>query len=349
VTIRRVLKPRHTTSAIRDAKAFRDALDEWFSANKRDYPWRRTHDPYRILVSEVMLQQTQIATVLGKGYYTRFLDRFPDLHALADADDGGLLKAWEGLGYYRRVRMLQGTARAVIERHAGGFPRELDALMSLPGIGRYTAGALRAFAFGLPAVVVDGNISRVLARLMDFKDAVDDAPGRRRIWKWAEALADPERPRSYHAAMMELGQTHCRPGTPDCHACPVARFCRCRRPARLPVKSRRTLITGITEHAVWQRDPAGRVLLHRESGSRRNGMWRLPLRDAAELQHLPEIARHNYPITRYQVTLHVHHGNAGKSIIAPQKHDTWVHPDDCAALPVAAPFKRVITQLMRDF
>ncbi|RPJ32619.1 MAG: A/G-specific adenine glycosylase, partial [Verrucomicrobiaceae bacterium] len=121
-----------------------------------------------------MLQQTQIATVLGKGYYTRFLAAFPDVETLAAADDAALLKAWEGLGYYRRARMLRETARAVIAEHGGRFPHELDALLKLPGIGRYTAGALRAFAFGLPAVLVDGNVSRVLSRLMDFSAAVDE-------------------------------------------------------------------------------------------------------------------------------------------------------------------------------
>lgn len=347
--VRRMLKPRHTTTAIRDVDAFRDALHAWFCKNMREYPWRRTRDPYRILVSEVMLQQTQIATVLGKGYYTRFLDAFPDVHALAAADDTGLLKAWEGLGYYRRARMLRDTARAVIGRHGGDFPHEPAALAALPGIGRYTAGALRAFAFGLPAVVVDGNVVRLLARLMNFSKAVDDAPGQRQIWKWAETLADPERPRSYHAALMELGQTHCRPGTPDCHACPVARFCQCRKPAMLPIKSRKNRITEVTEHAVWLRDKAGRILLHQESGSRRTGLWKLPVRDADELGHLPEIARHSYPITRYRVSLRVHDGNAGKSAVTPQDGDAWVNPDECAMLPVAAPFKRVIASLIEDF
>jgi A/G-specific adenine glycosylase len=143
-----VLKPRFETDALEDPLEFRQALVRWFSKNAKDYPWRRTCDPYAILVSEVMLQQTQIATVLGKGYYTKFLQTFPDVEVLAGADDAVLLKAWEGLGYYRRVRMLRETARAVIAEHGGVFPEDVEMLMKLPGIGRYTAGALRAFVFG---------------------------------------------------------------------------------------------------------------------------------------------------------------------------------------------------------
>jgi len=159
---------RMKRDALKSRVAFRNALVKWFGRHGKDYPWRRTRDPYAVLVSEVMLQQTQLATVLGKGYYGGFLAVFPDLEALAAADDERLLKAWEGLGYYRRARMLRETARAVIARHGGEFPREVADLLELPGIGRYTAGAVRAFAFELPGAVVDGNVTRVLARLMDF-------------------------------------------------------------------------------------------------------------------------------------------------------------------------------------
>ncbi|RYD37330.1 MAG: A/G-specific adenine glycosylase, partial [Verrucomicrobiaceae bacterium] len=159
-----MLKPGWKRDALEDQDAFREALAVWFSENGRDYPWRRTREPYAILVSEVMLQQTQIATVLGRGFYTRFLDSFPDAGSLARADDAAILKAWEGLGYYRRVRMLRETARAVITDHGGRFPDGIAQLMALPGVGRYTAGALRSFAFDLPAAVVDGNVSRVLSR-----------------------------------------------------------------------------------------------------------------------------------------------------------------------------------------
>ena len=266
-----MIKPPFEQSALSNREPFRKALSAWFRKNARDYPWRRTRDPYAILVSEIMLQQTRIPTVLGKGYYTGFLETFPDVQTLAHAADGPLLKAWEGLGYYRRARMLRETAKAVTQLHGGVFPSETSDLLKLPGIGPYTAGALRAFAFGLPAVLVDGNIARVLSRLMNSPLPVDETTGLKKIWSWAEQLADPVEPRIHHAALMELGQTICRPGIPDCHACPVSRFCKTRKPENLPVKNRKTSITAVEEHAVWLRDRQRRVLLEQERGSRRTG------------------------------------------------------------------------------
>lgn len=345
-----MLKPRCDVSPPDAPGAFRTALVQWFRKHGRDYPWRRTHDPYAVLVSEVMLQQTQIATVLGKGFYTRFLAAFPDVHALAAADDITLLKAWEGLGYYRRARMLRETARVVASEHRGVFPEDADALQRLPGVGRYTAGALRAFAFGKDAVLVDGNVARVLARLMDFHEMVDDGPGQRRIWEWAAILADPRRPREYHAALMELGQTCCRPGVPDCQACPVARFCTSAEPSRLPIKKGRAAPTAVEEHALWLRDADGNLLLHRESGGRRTGLWKLPLREASALGCLPLIATHRYAITRYKVTLRVHDGSrAPARVIGPTAGDAWHPPDALSSLPMAAPFRKVVEALIQDF
>lgn len=343
-----MLKPRCVKSALEGRVAFRKALSTWFSKHGRDYPWRRTHDPYQVLVSEVMLQQTQIATVLGKGYYTRFLSEFPDMETLAAANDAPLLKAWEGLGYYRRARMLRDTARAVIAHHSGKFPHEMDQLLKLPGIGRYTAGALRAFAFGLPAVVVDGNVIRVLARVMDFPDAVDESAGLKTIHAWAEELADARQPRVYHSALMELGQTICRPGVPDCLACPVSRFCRAGNPSALPLKSRKVAVTAVDEHALWLRDSDGRLLLHHEAGKRRTGLWKLPLRGAAEIRRLPLLAEHRYAITRYRVRLSVHDGNAPGTRFPVLPGDAWVDPQEIPSLAMAAPFRRVVERLLAE-
>jgi A/G-specific adenine glycosylase len=344
-----VLKPRFGKSPLEDRKGFRDALVGWFAKHGKDYPWRRTREPYEVLVSEVMLQQTQIATVLGKGYFTRFLESFPDVRTLAVADDASLLKAWEGLGYYRRVRMLRETARAVIAHHGGCFPHDAGELMQLPGIGRYTVGALRAFAFGLPAVLVDGNVARVIARLMDCQDPVDETAGQKLIWDRAGVLADDKRPRAYHAALMELGQTICRPTNPDCINCPVSVFCKTKNPGMLPVKRRKTIITGLDEHAVWLRDPQGRLLLHHESGKRRTGLWKLPLRESGEVSHLPMIAEHLYSITRFRVTLRVYDAAALRKpfILAPG--DTWIDLHEVESLAMAAPFRKVTRQLLQDF
>jgi A/G-specific adenine glycosylase len=344
-----VLKPRQKASVMDEKQAFRDALARWFGKHGKDYPWRRTREPYEILVSEVMLQQTQIATVLGKGYYTGFLAAFPDVESLAAAEDAPLLKAWEGLGYYRRARMLRETARAVIADHGGGFPSDLEGLMKLPGIGRYTAGALRAFAFGLPAVLVDGNVSRVLSRLMDSAEPVDDTAGIKRVWGWAGELADAKRPAVYHAAVMELGQQVCRPGVPDCLSCPVAGFCAASTPEDLPVKGRKMAVTAVDEHALWLRDGDGRVLLHHERGKRRTGLWKLPVREVAEVKGLPVVAELRYSITRYRVTLRVHDGNPAGVSRAPSAGDSWVDPGEIPALAMAAPFRRAVEQLLANF
>jgi A/G-specific adenine glycosylase len=341
-----VLKPRWQKDAVQEREAFRDALAAWFSVNGKDYPWRRTKDPYAVLVSEVMLQQTQIATVLGRGFYTRFLEAFPDVQTLAAAQDEPLLKAWEGLGYYRRARMLRDTARAVGERHAGVFPQSMEDLLGLPGVGRYTAGAVRAFAFDLPAAVVDGNVARVLSRLMDFHDAVDDTAGLKRIWEWAETLSDPGRPSVFNSALMELGQTLCRPGVPDCLSCPVAAFCRSHEPEVLPVKRKKAEVTVVAEHALWLRDGKGRVLMHREKGKRREGLWRLPLRDAADLAALPVSTTHRYTITRYRVGLSVHDG--GISTMEEREGDEWKTPQEVLELPMASPFRVVVERMLGE-
>ncbi|MGL5016729.1 MAG: A/G-specific adenine glycosylase [Luteolibacter sp.] len=343
-----MLKPTLEHGVLKSRVVFREALAGWFAENGRDYPWRRTREPYAVLVSEVMLQQTQIATVLGRGFYTRFLESFPDVETLATAADEPLLKAWEGLGYYRRARMLRETARAVILHHGGEFPSDLESLMKLPGVGRYTAGALRAFAFDAPAAVVDGNVARVLSRVMDFSAPVDDTAGQKQMWEWAEALADPQRPRIYNSALMELGQKICRPGVPDCLSCPVAGFCKTRSPEVLPVKRQKSTITAVDEHALWLTDKNGRLLLHRESAKRREGLWKLPTRPAAELSSLPVLAEHPYTITRYRVTLRVHDGTSltGKFPTAPG--EIWQEPADVLALAMPSPFRRVIERLLRE-
>lgn len=338
-----MLKPVATLDPLTDPVPFRDALAGWFGNQGRDYPWRRTSDPYAVLVSEVMLQQTQIATVLGKNYYGRFLDRFPNPASLAIADDADLLKAWEGLGYYRRVRMLRETARAVVA--AGKFPSSLEALQKLPGVGRYTANAVRAFAFDLPAAVVDGNVARVLSRLVEYRETVDSPAGLKHLWTLADQLADPVRPRIYNSALMEIGQTCCRPGVPDCLACPIARFCKTREPEMLPAKTPKTKTTQVESHVLWMRDSEGRVLLHQEQGKRRQGLWKLPEREAADVSGLREIATHRYGITRYQVTMHVY--QAGPKMLA-REHETWQAAEAIAALAMPSPYRRAVEALLED-
>jgi A/G-specific adenine glycosylase len=330
------------------AKEFAQALAKWFGTAARDYPWRRTHDPYAILVSEIMLQQTQIATVLERGFYARWMEQFPDFATLADAHEQKVLKAWEGLGYYRRARHLHKLAREVMEEHAGAFPQDVGKIESLPGIGRYTAGAVASFAFNQRVPIVDGNVARVLSRLYNDPTPVDSTEGIKRSWDRAMALlATAPTPRSHNAALMELGQTICRPGIPNCAACPVRSFCSAHEPARLPVKGKVIAMTELTERTLFHGTEEG-VLLEQEAGGRRTGMWKLPeLPDSSDLPAV--LHRSRYTITRYRVTLWVH--------AAPEKR--WMRPllklprirfipeDQLPHVPMPSPHRRALEAVMK--
>jgi A/G-specific adenine glycosylase len=323
----------------RDVAAFRHALVEWFEGQAMDYPWRRTRDPYAVLISEVMLQQTRIAVVVGKGYYQRFLEAFPNVQALASAEEASLLRVWEGLGYYRRARMLHRTAKAIVELCDGIFPSGESALRALPGIGPYTAAALRSFAFEEPAALVDGNVQRVLARLYDDARPIDSTSGIKWAWEKAGLLLDPERPRAYNSALMELGQRICRVGCPDCLLCPVSRWCSAKDPAALPVKGKKTMITHVEESVILALDDSQRCLMAPERGDRRQGLWRLPLRDVIEGKMLWE---GSYAITRYKVVLRVYEDPCGKA----QKDESWFPIEELESIPVSAPYRRVLRELI---
>ncbi|MBC7172514.1 MAG: A/G-specific adenine glycosylase, partial [Polyangiaceae bacterium] len=206
--------------------SIRSALLEWFDRAQRDLPWRRTLDPYAIWVSEVMLQQTRVETVIP--YYERFLTRFPTPAALAEAEEDAVLAAWSGLGYYRRARMLHAGAREVVATYGGAVPEAREARLALPGVGRYTAGAIGSIAFGKPEPIVDGNVARVLSRVRFIETPPGRADTERRLWDEAERLVYGERPGALNQALMELGATVCTPSSPRCTECPIARACAAR-------------------------------------------------------------------------------------------------------------------------
>lgn len=201
-----------------DAPSFRSALLDFFDERARDLPWRRTSDPYAVWVSEVMLQQTRVETVMP--YYEAWMERYPDVEALAGADLDDVLKSWEGMGYYRRARMLHRAATVVRDRHDGRVPGTAEELRELPGVGAYTAGAIASIAFDRPEPAVDGNVRRVLSRLNDWPD-----PTPSELESAARELIDPERPGDFNQALMELGATICTPRSPECGGCPVAFRC----------------------------------------------------------------------------------------------------------------------------
>ncbi len=329
-----------------DPSMMASALVDWFRQHRRDYPWRRTRDPYAILVSEIMLQQTQIATVLGRGYYARWLEQFPDFQTLASAGEDEVLKAWEGLGYYRRARNLQRLAQVVIEQHGGVFPQDHTAILALPGIGPYTAGAVASFAFGQARPIVDGNIARVLARVHNDATPVDSTAGNKRLWERAKALVDAtDDPCALNSALMELGQTHCTPTKPACELCPVRDQCRATEPEALPVKQSRQEITAVTERVVFLRTNAG-VLLEQETGKRRTGLWKLPALPAShEDKPPPVLLKTQYGITRYKVTLWVHAPHDPR-VQWPETH-RLIAFEELEAMAMPAPYRRVLRELLQ--
>ena len=226
-----------------DLRELPGALIPWYRENKRDLPWRRDREPYHIWVSEIMLQQTRVEAV--KGYYARFLDRLPDIAALANCDDDELHKLWEGLGYYSRVRNLKKAAQVVMEQHGGLFPRDHAAVRALPGIGDYTAGAVLSIAFGLPTPAVDGNVLRVLSRLRADREPIDLPATKKRVQRELEAIYPADCPGEFTQALMELGATVCVPGgEPKCSVCPCRALCRGREswqelPVKLPKKAKK--------------------------------------------------------------------------------------------------------------
>jgi A/G-specific adenine glycosylase len=260
----------------------RRRLLAWYGKNKRDLPWRRSRDAYRVWISEIMLQQTRVAAVIP--YYERFLERFPGVSALASAPEQDLLATWAGLGYYSRARNLQRAARKIEEQ--GNFPREYSALRGLPGVGDYTAAAIASIAFDLPHAVLDGNVLRVLSRLTGERGNVASVRVRNRLREVAEQLLHPKRTGEFNQALMELGALVCLPKQPQCRKCPVARHCLALEQGvqnELPVKSTRPGFSRL-EKELLVIERAGKILIwqrSRENG-RLAGFWELPEPDQLE-------------------------------------------------------------------
>lgn len=265
-------------SSVLSAHAFGRQLLAWYDAHARDLPWRESRDPYRVWVSEIMLQQTRVAAVIE--HYHEFLRRFPTVQKLASAREASVLAAWSGLGYYRRARMLHAAAKVVASERGGRFPKTAEDWRTLPGVGRYTAAAIASIAFGEAVAVVDGNVERVLERI------VGKAISGEQIWQQAEGLLDRNRPGDFNQAMMELGATVCTPRSPACLTCPVVERCATRGEiAGAEKKSRQR--KRVIHYALDRRN--GSVFLTQRAGDIRlmAGMWELP--------EIPRPAHHDEP------------------------------------------------------
>jgi A/G-specific adenine glycosylase len=317
---------------------FREQLSAWFLAHGRDLPWRRTRDPYAILVSELMLQQTQVATV--KPYFERWLARFPDFATLAAADESAVLHAWQGLGYYARARHLHRAARHVVAQHAGALPDDAAAMAALPGVGRYTQGAIASFAFDRPAAAVDANIARVLSRLFAIEEPIDSTAGARRVWEAAELLL-PETGGGLHTSgLMELGALLCT-RQPQCLVCPVRVYCAgAGAPELFPVKKARRAQVELDENCAWI-VKRGAVLLEQQVGTRWRGLWKLPPLAGAAGDEEP-LWTATYPFTHHRVTLRVYGATAPRKLGAAQQ---WFSPEALKQAALPSPHRRVVEAL----
>ncbi len=339
-------------------RLFRGRLLRWFGRHARELPWRGTRDPYAVWLSEIMLQQTQVATVVG--YYKRFLSRFPTVGALARADEQEVLRLWEGLGYYRRARQFHQAARIVVAEHGGQFPRDVETVRRLPGIGRYTAGAILSIAFDVRLPIVEANTRRLLSRLAAYRGDPASGGGERLLWHFAELLLPRKRTGRFNQAMMELGGGICMPQKPRCEQCPVATLCEARRlglQADIPRPKPPAALTPRREAAVLLRR-RGRVLLLRcPDGGRWAGLWDFPrvalecekpaerrrelaekVRDltgvAIEPGELLHTIRHG--VTRYRITLECYAARC-LSLGSPPDGATlkWLRADELAQYPLS--------------
>ncbi len=252
-------------------------LRRWYSRYARDLPWRENSDPYRIWISEIMLQQTTVAAVVP--YFERFLKRFPTVHRLASAPESDVLRLWEGLGYYSRARNIHKTACLLVEQHAGQFPGDVTKLMELPGIGRYTAGAISSFAFDHRAPIVEANTLRLYTRLLGYRGDPRSTEGQQLLWEFAEAILPRKDPGIFNQALMEVGSIVCTPVEPDCHRCPLRSCCCASREgtqAAIPQPASRPQVTHITEATVAVRHNETFLLIRRGEGERWAGLWDFP-------------------------------------------------------------------------
>jgi len=346
---------------MKPALPLRRPLLDWYRRHRRDLPWRRTRDPYRIWVSEVMLQQTTVKTATP--YYEAFVAAFPDLASLARAGEEEVLARWSGLGYYHRARNLHRGARHVVERHGGRFPRSLDAALAVPGVGLYTASAVLSIAHGVPLPVVDGNVRRVLARVFALR-----GPGWRAdasFYNKADELLDREAPGDWNQAVMELGATVCLPRRPACPACPLRAHCAARSLGivdELPEgRARRAPVTVTVAAALVEE--GGRVLLVRRGEGRLMGrMWEVP-QTSLEARGLPDlvrelkerhglhlvpgklVARGRHAITFRRIRLEAYSSRLRRRPPADPERFRWVRPEEIGALPVSSLTGKVLRGL----
>ena len=307
-------------------RRFRRQLLAWYLTHKRDLPWRESHDPYRVWLSEIMLQQTRVAAVID--YYSRFLRRFPSVGRLAAAREESVLAAWSGLGYYRRARMLHAAAKVIVKEHGGKFPGTRESLGELPGIGRYTSAAIASIAFNEPVAVVDGNVERVLQRVAGPALAGED------LWQTAGILLERANPGDFNQAMMELGALVCLPAQPECRACPVRALCATRGAHPVQKKFARKRKRDITFALACRK---GSVLLVQRpmSNPLMPGMWELPEPATNQVGEALLVLRHSITVTDYKVRV-------VEAVFPYQIAGKWVANKRVSRLPLTGLTKKIL-------
>ena len=326
----------------------------WYARARRDLPWRRSRDPYRVWVSEIMLQQTQVERV--KVFFTRFIAAFPNVRALAAADEHDVLRLWEGLGYYRRARQLHAAAKQIVTDQRGRFPETLEGLRGLPGIGRYTAGAILSIAFDERVPIVEANSRRVIARLFGHAGRLDGPGGDAPIWEIAERIVPEKSPGTFNQAVMDLGALVCTPDRPLCTTCPLARLCvahRTNRTATIPARAVRKKTTELREVAVVVRRGTRVLVERRGDGEWWAGLWDFP-RAASPRSLAPfgpgksrRLGRLAHTVTHHKISLEIVEITPARPPRAAANR-AWVPVGKLATLAMSAPGRRIAGMIDRQ-
>lgn len=327
---------------MRKEPGIRRLLLRWFDRNQRDLPWRRTRDPYRIWLAEIMLQQTRVPTVIP--YYHRFLRAFPTVQKLARARLGSVLRLWAGLGYYSRARNLHQAAKTIVREHDGRFPDTLEQALTLPGIGAYTARAILSIAYQKPVAVVDGNVARVLVRLFRLRAA--DPNNRATLQPLADKLVAARRPGDFNQALMELGSTVCLPRAPRCSDCPLEKFCAARQAGeeqRLGLRRTQRARPTTTLNVLVPRRK-GRVLLVREPSGVFSGLWHFPYTAGRSAAAVRQLFTFEHEMTARRLLLRVYEAKVNGTAAFPEGR--WVRPQDVSRLGVGAATRKIAAALV---
>ena len=343
---------------------FRRQLRAWYARHARDLPWRRTRDPYHVWISEIMLQQTQVATVIP--YFERFLKSFPTIKKLAAADEDKVLQHWEGLGYYRRARQLHKAAKQIVERHKGRFPNTVEEVDALPGIGRYTRGAILSIAFEQRQPILEANTIRLNSRLVAYQGDPLAKAGQTVLWEFAEDILPRKDIGQFNQALMELGSAICTPKSPRCLICPVAAICPTRAAGlqdSIPQAKKKMVYEELAETAIVVHRKK-KVLLRRcAEGERWAGLWDFPRFQSAgknnsteaesvkqltgiEVEITDDLAVLKHGVTKYRITLSCRNGTYVSGRLRKDAELRWVAPDRLADFPLSVTGRKIAKMLI---